>query len=395
MTPTMSPNRPDAPSRQKSGSGDWIRNIVLGIVALLSLTAFAGSGWYLFTGQNPLRLIETDSSDQASPISAPPRIGMAMPPVTQPQAPESAAEPPKPPAAEPTQEEPPLPAIRDPLIPPGGARPPPSFAQFPARTDLKPLGNAPLPELLRDSPSGPLPIAAKGQEPRTAYARPFASPPGAAKVAVVVVGLGLSREATEAAIMKLPPEISLSFSPYASNLDGWMRRARAHGHEVLLDLPLEPANFPMRDPGPLAILARQSPAEALQQLQSVLGRMTAYVGLSAGLSSPVSTTEQWPALLQAIRSRGLLFVGDGLVGVTGKDLPAAAPVTLVADEVPFRAAIDARLLRLQTIAERQGSAVAYASPRPVTFDCLLTWSAQLPQKGLALAPVSALAVAPP
>ena len=394
MKPTKSPDRSDAPSRQKAGGGGWIRNLALGIVALLSLAAFAGSGWYLFTGQNPLRLIETDLSDRASPAAAPPRIGMAMPPVTQSHAPAPEPAAPEPPAAAPVREEPP-PAIRDPLIPPGGAQPPPSFSQFPARTDLKPLGNAPLPELLRDSPSGPLPIAARGKEPRTAYARPFAAPPGAAKVAVVVVGLGLSRDATEAAITKLPPEISLSFSPYASNLDGWMRRARAHGHEVLLDLPLEPANFPMRDPGPLAILARQSPAEAQQQLQSVLGRMTAYVGLSAGLSSPVSASEQWPALLQAVRSRGLLFVGDGLVGVAGKDLPAVTPVTLVADEVPFRAAIDARLLRLQTIAERQGSAVAYVSPRPVTFDCLLTWSAQLPQKGLALAPVSALAVAPP
>ena len=393
MTPTMSPNRPDASLRQKSGGGGWFRNLAIGIVALFSVAAFAGSGWYLVTGQNPLRLIEADLSDRALPIAAPPRIGMAMPPPLQ-QRPPEAAPAHRAPAAEPAREEP-QPAIRDPLIPPGGARPPPSFAQFPARTDLKPLGNAPLAELLRDSPSGPLPIAAKGQEPRTAYARPFASPPGAPKLAVVVVGLGLSREATEAAIMKLPPEISLSFSPYASNLDGWMRRARAHGHEVLLDLPLEPANFPMRDPGPLAILTRQSPAEAQQQLLSVLGRMTAYVGLAAGLSSPVSTTEQWPVLLRDIRSRGLLFVGDGLVGVAGKDMPAAAPVTLVADEVPFRAAIDARLLRLQTIAERQGSAVAYASPRPITFDCLLSWSAQLPQKGLALAPVSALAVAPP
>ena len=38
-------------------------------------------------------------------------------------------------------------------------------------------------------------------------------------------------------IADLPPEISLSFSPYAAELPAWIDAAHAYGHEVLLDLP--------------------------------------------------------------------------------------------------------------------------------------------------------------
>ncbi len=291
---------------------------------------------------------------------------------------------------------PPPPAMNEPLAPPAGEPlAPPSFAQLPARTDLKPLPAAPMPDLLKDSPDGPLPVVDGAKEPRSVYARPFV--PGKeklAKIAVVVVGLGVSREAAEAAIAKLPPEIDLSFSPYAGNLDAWVKKARAAGHEVLLDLPLEPPNFPLHDAGPLAILAHDGLNAAVDRLHQTLGKTTSYVGVAAALHSPVAAGEQWAPVLRDIKSRGLLLLGDPLTGSAG-DAPAAAPVVLVPDETPFRAAIDAGLARLLATAQRDGSAIAYVSPRPVTFERLLAWAVTLPQKGAVLAPASALVQAQP
>ncbi len=291
---------------------------------------------------------------------------------------------------------PPPPPMNEPLAPPSGEPlAPPSFAQLPARTDLKPLPPAPQPDLLKDSPDGPLPVADGSKEPRTAYARAFVPPKDkAVKVAIVVVGLGLSREAAEAAIAKLPPEVDLSFSPYAGNLDAWVKKARDAGHEVLLDLPLEPPNFPLHDAGPLAILARDNPASMVDRLRQILGKTTSYVGLAAALHSPVSAGGPWTPLLREVRERGLLLLGDGFAGVAPPDIPAAASVALVPDETPFRAAIDAGLDRLLATAQRDGMAVAYVSPRPVTFERLVAWFATLPQKGAVLAPASAL-VQPP
>jgi len=301
-------------------------------------------------------------------------------PAPAPAATTAAAAPPPPP---PPGSDPIMPAAGDPL-------PQPSFAQLPAHESGPPLTPGPLPDLLRNSGYGALPIVAGGTEPRTAYARPFAADGKAGKVAIVVTGLGLSKDATAAAIAKLPPEICLSFSPYAGNLDALIKKARAGGHEVLLDLPLEPANFPLRDAGPLAILARHAASEAVDHLEAVLGKGNSYVGVAAFLHSPVTASENWQPTLQALKNRGLLFLGDGLVGVPDNFVPAAASVTLVADEVPFRTAIDSRLSRLTMAAERDGSALAYISAKPVSFERVLAWIATLGQHNLVLAPASAV-----
>jgi hypothetical protein len=210
------------------------------------------------------------------------------------------------------------------------------------------------------------------------------------RIAVVVTDLGLSREATEAAISKLPPEVDLAFSPYAGNLDAWVKRAREAGHEVMIELPLEPPNYPLHDAGPLSILTRESPNKAVDRMQQVLGKTTSYVGVAAALHSPIATGPAWTPMLHDLKSRGLLLVGDGLEKVSPADLPASATISLVPDETPFRAAIDTRLERLLAAAQRDGTAIAYISPRPVTFERLLAWVATLQQKGAVLAPVSAV-----
>ena len=138
------------------------------------------------------------------------------------------------------------------------------------------------------------------------------------------------------------------------------------------------------------MLTRDSPVEAIEHLNGILAKTTSYVGVAAALRSPVAAKETWAPMLHELRNRGLLFVGDGLVGVPDADVPAALSVTLVADETPFRAAIDARLMRLLLTAQRDGSALAYVSARPVTFERLLDRFATFPQKGVVLAPASAV-----
>jgi len=327
-----------------------------------------------------------------------PSEAAGAPPVTPPVAPIAPA--PEASHGKPAEEKPPAitavsdaaaPALTTPTMPPGGdSLPPPSFGQLPAREDLKPLSPGPLPELLRRTGKASLPVMAEGKEARTAYARPFLDEKKRPRLAVIVTGLGLSNDATQAAISKLPPEVTLSFSPYAGNLAALVKKAREAGHEVMLDLPLEPTNFPMRDAGPDSILVHHAASEALEHLEAVLGKADSYVGLAAHLRSPVTASENWVTILQALKGRGLMFVGDGLVGVPANAMPAAASVTLVADDVPFRAAIDVGLSKLAAAALRDGTALAYLSARPVSFERLLAWVASLPQQNLVLAPASAV-----
>ena len=426
----------------RRGGGAWMGPLVYGLLLPFTLAAAVLSGWYVATGETPsalaARLLQGPRISQPMPARPGPekpaealmrplppaekpaeKPAEAPPPATAEAKGEKPAEPPavtlpstpaaEPPKGEPVKaspaapaappvssfvEPPPPPNAAEPAIPPGGEAPaPPSFAQLPTPREAgKPLPAAPLPELLRPSAAGPLPVRAGGRAAWKLYARPLSaaqSKPGA-KIAVVITGLGLSRDATSAAIGKLPPDVSLSFSPYGSTLDGWNKRARESGHETLLDLPLEPPNFPQHDPGALAVLQSHSPGEALNHLDVVLAKAGGYVGLVASLHSPVTASDSWPLMLEELRDRGLLLLGDGLVGVEDRVMPAAASVTLVADETPFRAAVDAKLARALLSAKRDGSAIVLLSARPVSFERLLAFIDSLPEKGVTLVPVSAL-----
>src|ERR1700761_8082059 len=122
---------------------------------------------------------------------------------------------------------------------PAGARPCPAAGPCPAR----PPARGPL-----------LPIiAADGRASWKAYARPFADD-GRPKIALVIGGLGLNPDQTKAAIEQLPPEVTLSFSPYAENLQAQIDHARAAGHEVMVEIPMEPLDYPDNDPGPYTLL---------------------------------------------------------------------------------------------------------------------------------------------
>ena len=135
----------------------------------------------------------------------------------------------------------------------------------PTRPLGPPLPKAPLAGLTQAGPGGLLPIIGKdGSTPFGAYARPFAAN-GKPKVALVVGGLGLNAAATKAAIERLPPEVTLSFVPYADGLQGWIDLARAAGHEVMLEIPMEPLDYPNNDPGPYTLMARAQPGETTRR----------------------------------------------------------------------------------------------------------------------------------
>jgi polysaccharide deacetylase 2 family uncharacterized protein YibQ len=258
---------------------------------------------------------------------------------------------------------------------------------------------APDPALVEDSPDGKLPIIGPdGRQPWKVYARRFDAADRRPRVALVIAGLGLDAEASRAAIAQLPAAVTLGFSPYAHELPNWIGAARQAGHEVVLGLPLEPADFPRQDPGPGTLLTTLDPQQNLQRLRSVLGRGAAYVGL-VGIMGERFDAERasLEPMLDEMKSRGLLFVDDhdagkSLAGPLGRDLGMAWAVTdRTVDDDPAAAAVDKALAELETIAVQDGAALGIGGLYPVTLDRVLAWAAALDRKGLALAPASAVA----
>ncbi|HLO78332.1 MAG TPA: divergent polysaccharide deacetylase family protein, partial [Magnetospirillum sp.] len=214
----------------------------------------------------------------------------------------------------------------------------------------------------------------------------FEAPPGKPRLAVVVTGLGLDKDATEAAITKLPAEVTLAFSPYAGGLDKWIKKAREFGHEIVVMLPAEPVGFPARDPGPWGLLVANSVDENLSRMEQALARAPGAVGVLAPDGAFVRSDKLKP-VLTALKDRGLIFLGDG--ARIDVDVPGAL-VTTTLDTDLFRDAIEARLNAAARAARDSGSGLVVVSPRPVAFDRLVGWLDRLGDQGVAVAPATGI-----
>ncbi|MDR3506952.1 MAG: divergent polysaccharide deacetylase family protein [Caulobacteraceae bacterium] len=253
------------------------------------------------------------------------------------------------------------------------------------------LPPAPIAGLTAPGPGGTfLPIiAADGRNPAQAYARPF-KPNGKPKVALVVGGLGLNAKTTRQAIEQLPADITLSFVPYADGLQGWIDLARANGHEVLIEIPMEPNDYPDNDPGPYTLMAKSRSTETVQKLEWILSRATGYFGVTNYLGSKFVADDQGMGLFTAaLRQRGLAFVDDGSAVRRGGNVPRASADTVVDDQLASDA-IDKQLLLLEAAALRNGQALGSGFAYPLTLDEVARWATTLGQRGYQLAPVSAV-----
>lgn len=229
------------------------------------------------------------------------------------------------------------------------------------------------------------------------HARGLQAPSDVPRIAVVVRGLGLSSAATEAAIERLPGAISLSFTPYARRAPEWSQRARAGGHEVLVDLPMEPRDFPARDPGPRALMVEDAKRTNLERLDWALSRGREIVGGVARMGSRFLASERAVApILRELRARGLMFVDNGTAQVPAAlriarriDLPHAVNDRTLDDGQVSRPAVQARLVEIERIARQDGLAVALAHPYPVVIDLLAAWSQNVEERGFALVPITA------
>jgi polysaccharide deacetylase 2 family uncharacterized protein YibQ len=282
--------------------------------------------------------------------------------------------------------------------PASGVRSPESLALTGADGRVSGLPTLPLAELEEDGPHGRLPrIAENGMRPLDAYARPVRGVVEATpKIAVIVGGIGLSQTGTQEALRQLPPEVTLAVAPYGSSLDRWTVRARQDGHELLLQIPLEPFDYPDNDPGPQTLVTSATPERNLDNLRWVLARIGTYAGVIGSMGDRFTAD---PAALEPmmreIAGRGLMFVDDGNslrsrtaeVAAAKKTPFARADVVIDAQATPED--IAGRLAQLEQIARTRGMAVGVASALPVSVRTIGEWTSGLEQRGITLVPVSA------
>lgn len=239
-------------------------------------------------------------------------------------------------------------------------------------------------------------IADDGRRPWFVYSRPFDRVDPRPRIAVVVADLGLNRLLTENAIENLPAQATMIFES-DNNAEAWMARARAQGHEVLLSVPMEPFDYPANDPGPGTLLSNSTPEDNVARLHDALALGKGYVGITTLSGSRFTTASaQLKPILKETLDRGLLWFDARLVPLSSAyDLGQEMKLPSVSTDFRItgdksREAADQILQDAETSARHAGASVVLVYATPASLQMINDWAKTLPDKGFALAPVTAI-----
>ncbi|THD63377.1 MAG: divergent polysaccharide deacetylase family protein [Bradyrhizobium sp.] len=253
------------------------------------------------------------------------------------------------------------------------------------------------PRLLEKSRYGMIPVVSDGLKPFTVYAAEADRAKAARMptVSIVVGGLGVGAAKTTDAIMKLPPAVTLAFTPYGSDPTRLAERARAQRHEILLQVPMEPFDYPDNDPGPQTLLTTLSTEQNLDRLYWHLSRFQGFAGIAnfMGTRFVVTDAVMQPIIREAAK-RGLGYLDDGSAPrsvaaslAAGQAMPFAR-ADLNIDAVPTAAEIDRALATLENLAKERGTAVGIASALPISIERVGVWIKTLESRGIMLVPLT-------
>lgn len=259
------------------------------------------------------------------------------------------------------------------------------------------------------TPMGPAELLATRKPPRALYlaAGEFDLPPvqrfarpalflgDRPRLAIVIANLGHNQAVTAAAVADTPPEVTLSFSPYAPELAAWIEAAHAFGHEVMLDLPMESRAYPQDDPGALGLITALNPDENGQRLDQLIKLADGAIGFASQRGDRfLSDAVALAPILSELGARGFGFI------VTTADLRAAdqnvaTPPLLAQADSEFghdlsRQAIADRLNAALEKARRDRQSIAVVQPYPASIAALTTLGTLAKDRNIALVPASAL-----
>ncbi len=180
----------------------------------------------------------------------------------------------------------------------------------------------------------------------------------AAKLSIIVYGLGLNQKNTEYATNSLPAEVSFSFSLYSSFILKQIEAARTAGHETLLDIPLQAKDYPLTDPGELGLLQENTIEDNRINLLKMLSYDIPFIGMFSINGEAFALSAPSVGLIaEEFINRGLMFYDANESSVVsefkGMDYLKAS---VIIDSDMFKEEIIAAMIKAKKIAAEKGSA---------------------------------------
>lgn len=244
---------------------------------------------------------------------------------------------------------------------------------------------------------GPIPkIGVNGARAAVVYARPRSVPPDRKnfpRIAIVIDGVGISASGTAAAFKALPAAVTFAVAPYGTGLKNLV--AKAGNHELLLQMPMEPFDYPDNDPGPQTLLTTLSGEQNIDRLHWLMSRFSRYVGVVNYMGGRFTASDEaLRPILNEVGKRGLIYVDDGsssrsVAGqIAGSNNLPFAKADVVLDALPSATEIDRALAHLELVARSRGSAIGIANAEPTTIARIAEWAKAVESRGFMLVPIT-------
>jgi hypothetical protein len=220
------------------------------------------------------------------------------------------------------------------------------------------------------------------------------APAGGGRIALVIDDLGRSVADLDT-IGHLDVPVSYAVLPYEEETQEVVAELHRRKAEVLLHLPMEPANG--EDPGPGALRMGMTPEQLRQLTLAALRAVPGAAGVNNHMGSGLSADERsMKTILGVLSGRGLFFLDSRTSAQSvayqtaiRAGVPAAErQVFLDSDTQPE--AVREQFHRLLGLARTRGAAVAIGHPHPETLAVLAEEVPKAKALGYEFVPVSYL-----
>lgn len=252
----------------------------------------------------------------------------------------------------------------------------------------------PAKETRRDRVDNDRTVREVGKEPKGAKKD---SPSGRIRrIAIIVDDIGYDLSAVNE-LLKLDVPLTFAILPYCPHSAEAARRIHGAGREILLHIPMEPLDYPEKNPGQGVLFVRMNDEELRQTLEGALAAVPWASGANNHMGSKfMRHGDKLAVVFRTLRERGLFFV-DSLTteNSAGRDAARETGIPFVSRDVFMDNNRDAGRTRAELMKHIGGTGtgkklIVIGHPYPETITAIRESIRQLRDAGVTIVPVSQL-----
>ncbi len=210
------------------------------------------------------------------------------------------------------------------------------------------------------------------------YARPVSDDESKPKMAILLTDVGLNDDLFISAVQKLPPVVTLSFSPYALDLLDKIRYARQNGFENMMDVVVQSLDG-LDNGGALAVRSNMSALEICRLLQEAYFDLNVpFIGFWLSADTPVDMSVWQDVVDKSVAPFGLAQLSPQTAGLTLQgDLNEQNVLSLLEKAK-------------SSIIDNKNDFIVSLPMHPVVLKALVEWGGMQVHPEISLVPVSNL-----